>query len=111
MTDSLEVWLEADFIPQRTRVGTLNHDRGSVRLAYDPDWLQHPLAFTLDPDLSLSEGAYYPKAEQGNFRIFEDSAPDRWGQTLMKRPEALRAKSPPGASRIWMRCAAGLWSW
>lgn len=28
----------------------------------------------------------------GNFGIFLDSSPDRWGQTLMKRREALQAK-------------------
>jgi hypothetical protein len=42
----------------------------------------------LDPDLSLGEGTYFPNAEAGNFRVFDDSAPDRWGQTLMKRREA-----------------------
>src|SRR6185312_3861843 len=46
----------------------------------------------LDPDLSLGEGNYFPNAEAGNFRIFDDSAPDRWGQTLMKRREALASK-------------------
>jgi len=38
--------------------------------------------------LSLGEGTYFPNAEAGNFRVFDDSAPDRWGQTLMKRREA-----------------------
>jgi serine/threonine-protein kinase HipA len=46
----------------------------------------------LDPDLSLGDGTYFPNAEAGNFRVFDDSAPDRWGQTLMKRREALAAK-------------------
>lgn len=92
MSESLEVWLDADFVGERLRVGTLAHDRGTVRFSYDPTWLKHPLAFALDPDLSLGEGAYYPKPEQGNFRIFDDSAPDRWGQMLMKRREALAAK-------------------
>jgi serine/threonine-protein kinase HipA len=92
MSESLEVWLDADFVPERRRVGTLSHDRGTARFHYDPSWLQHELSFALDPDLSLGEGAYYPNPEQGNFRIFDDSAPDRWGQMLMKRREALAAK-------------------
>ena len=87
----MEVWLDADFL-ERTRVGTLSHDRGTLRFAYDPAWLKNPQAFALDPDLSLGEGTYFPNAEAGNFRVFDDSAPDRWGQTLMKRREALAAK-------------------
>ena len=39
----------------------------------------------------LGEGAYHPTAEQGHFRIFDDSAPDRWGQMLMRRRETLAA--------------------
>lgn len=91
MTDEVEVWLDADFL-ERTRVGTLSHDRGTLRFAYQPAWLKSPQAFALDPDLSLGDGSYFPNAEAGNFRIFDDSAPDRWGQTLMKRREALAAK-------------------
>ena len=91
MTDEVEVWLDADFLG-RVRVGTLSHERGAVRFAYAADWLQNPQAFAVDPDLSLGEGTYFPNAEAGNFRVFDDSAPDRWGQTLMKRREALAAR-------------------
>jgi serine/threonine-protein kinase HipA len=91
VTDEVEVWLDADFL-ERTRVGTLSHDRGTLRFAYDPAWLKNPQAFALDPDLSLGEGSYFPNPEAGNFRVFDDSAPDRWGQTLMKRREALAAR-------------------
>ncbi len=65
---------------------------GQLRFAYDPEWLKNPQAFAFDPDLSLGDGTYFPNAEAGNFRVFDDSAPDRWGQTLMKRREALAAK-------------------
>ena len=91
MTDEVEVWVDADFL-ERTRVGTLSHDRGTLRIAYDAAWLKNPQAFALDPDFSLGEGTYFPNADAGNFRVFDDSAPDRWGQTLMKRREALAAK-------------------
>lgn len=91
MSDEVEVWLDADF-QERTRVGTLAHDRGTLRFAYDAAWLKNPQAFALDPDLSLGEGTYFPNAETGNFRVFDDSAPDRWGQTLMKRRETLAAR-------------------
>jgi serine/threonine-protein kinase HipA len=91
VTESVEVWIDADFLEQ-TRVGTLSHDRGTLRFAYEPAWLKNSQSFALDPDLSLGEGTYFPNAEAGNFRVFDDSAPDRWGQTLMRRREALAAK-------------------
>jgi HipA N-terminal domain len=103
MTDQVEVWLDADFL-ERTCVGTLTHDRGTLRFIYQPEWLKNSQAFALDPDLSLGEGSYFPIAEVGNFRVFDDSAPDRWGQTLMKRREALAAKDEnrkPKALYAW----------
>ena len=39
MTDEVEVWLDADFL-ERTRVGTLSHDRGTLRFVYEPTWLK-----------------------------------------------------------------------
>jgi len=68
------------------------------------EWLNHPRSFALDPDLSLDESPFFPKPELGNFGIFLDSSPDRWGQTLMKRCEALQAKDekrPPRALYAW----------
>jgi serine/threonine-protein kinase HipA len=87
----LEVWIDCDLVPL-SRVGTLAHDRGQVRFHYDQEWLKNPRAFALDPDLSLGDSAFFPQPEMGNFGIFLDSSPDRWGQTLMKRREALQAK-------------------
>ena len=87
----LEVWLDSDLGPA-CQVGTLAHDRGQIRFHYDRDWLKDPRAFALDPDLSLDEHPFFPKPELGNFGIFLDSSPDRWGQILMKRREALQAK-------------------
>jgi serine/threonine-protein kinase HipA len=104
MNDILEVWLGADFLDGAAQVGTLTHDRGTVRFSYDVAWLHHPLRFALDPDLSLGDGAYYPKPEQGNFRIFDDSAPDRWGQPLRRRRAALAAldeRRPPRTLYAW----------
>ena len=92
MSDSLQVWLDTDFLTGKLQIGTLTHDRSAIRFAYDPSWLQHPLSFAIDPDLSLGDGVFHPKPDQGNFRVFADSAPDRWGQMLMKRREALSAK-------------------
>lgn len=94
----LDVWLDSDLDPA-CRVGTLAHDRGQIRFHYDRGWLNDPRAFALDPDLSLDEHPFFPKPELGNFGIFLDSSPDRWGQTLMKRREALQAKDEQRAPR------------
>jgi len=96
--NTLEVWLDDDLGPAR-QVGTLAHDRGQIRFHYERDWLKDPRAFTLDPDLSLDEHPFFPKPELGNFGIFLDSSPDRWGQTLMKRREALQAKDEQRSPR------------
>ncbi len=91
MSHHLEVWLDCD-LAEICRVGMLSHDRGQVRFQYDKAWLQSSLAFAIDPTLTLGEQPYFPQPEQGNFGIFLDSSPDRWGQTLMKRREAMQAK-------------------
>lgn len=96
--NTLEVWLDDDLGPA-SKVGTLAHDRGQIRFHYERDWLQDPRAFALDPDLSLDEHPFFPKPELGNFGIFLDSSPDRWGQTLMKRREALQAKDEQRSPR------------
>lgn len=101
--NSLEVWLDCD-LGSACRVGTLAHDRGQIRFHYNCDWLRDPRAFALDPDLSLDDAPFFPKPELGNFGIFMDSSPDRWGQTLMKRREALLAKDEKRTPRT-------LYSW
>ena len=89
--ESLWVWLDdPDFGPLQ-RIGTLSRgDRGSVRFAYEPSWLKHAHAFPLDPELDLTSGEYFPGGS--NFGVFMDSCPDRWGQILMKRREAVEAR-------------------
>ena len=86
------------------QVGTLAHDRGQVRFRYHAPWLQDARAFALDPDLSLDTQPFFPKPDMGNFGIFLDSSPDRWGQTLMRRREALQATDegrPPRTLYAW----------
>jgi len=104
VSKELEVWLDCDLCPMQ-RLGTLAHDRGQVRFHYDRAWLsQQDIAFAVDPQLSLDAGPFFPKPEAGNFGIFLDSSPDRWGQTLMRRREALQARDE-------RRVARTLYSW
>lgn len=97
-TEQLEVWLDCELAPLR-KVGSLAHSRGQVRFQYDQDWVSAPSAFAIDPGLALDAGAFFPDPEAGNFGIFLDSSPDRWGQTLMRRREALQAKDENRAPR------------
>ena len=96
--EQLGVWLDDPAFGPLQKIGTLSlGDRGSVRFAYLPAWLNHAHVFPLDPELDLSSGDFFPGGS--NFGVFMDSCPDRWGQTLMKRREAVEAKEEKRAPR------------
>ena len=62
--------------------------------SYDTQWLSSQAAlYLIDPDLQLFEGRQYPHPTKINFGLFLDSAPDRWGRTLMQRRHAILSKS------------------
>ncbi len=92
LPSEIQVWLDADFAVDLICVGTLHHERGQLRFSYHKDWLTNPAAFALDPDLTLDKAPFFPKPDMGNFGVFLDSSPDRWGQVLMRRREGLEAK-------------------
>ncbi|MDR1161151.1 MAG: HipA domain-containing protein, partial [Tannerellaceae bacterium] len=61
---------------------------------YSEEWLRSNNSTQLiDPDLGLYPGIQYVRDEKSNFGLFLDSSPDRWGRVLMKRREAILAKS------------------
>lgn len=97
----LEVWIDVNFIGKDpVKVGHLKNDRGNIRFDYVDTWLKHPQCFDIDPDLSLNNSTFHPNPAQGNFGVFLDSSPDRWGQTLMKRREAMEAKDEGRQAKI-----------
>lgn len=57
---------------------------------YDRAWLGKGEPILLDPKLHFAPG---PQYSEGAFGLFLDSAPDRWGRTLIQRREALRARA------------------
>ncbi len=59
---------------------------------YTKEWLQTGFIHTLDPDLQLYSGRYFPRNDKPNFGMFLDSCPDRWGRMLMDRREAALAR-------------------
>lgn len=99
----LKVWLDDPTFGELQQLGTLHkvgHD--GVRFVYTDAWLKNPLAFKLDPALTLDANDFYPA--HSNFGIFMDSCPDRWGQVLMQRRETIEAKE---ANRT--KVALGAW--
>ena len=56
---------------------------------YSEAWMQNPLRFALDPELEPATGPRFNKERL--FGAIADSAPDRWGRTLMARAERHRA--------------------
>lgn len=93
-------WFESD---EPIFMGILHSEviRGKEVFSYenDPDWLIHPHFRALDPDLSEFTGKQYLPADKSNFGLFLDSAPDRWGRTLMRRREAIDARIANRPSR------------
>ena len=64
----------------------------SATFEYDKEWLKNPAAFSLEPALILGQGKFQTRNKQRLFGALGDSAPDRWGRTLMKRAERLRSQ-------------------
>src|SRR5258708_28075566 len=98
----IDVCLDADILAALCRVGTLfhatEHGNSVFSFAYDPAWLELPNAFEIDPDLQLHSAESYP-SQDGVFRIFVDSAPDRWGRLLLDRRETLKAREEQRQAR------------
>jgi serine/threonine-protein kinase HipA len=91
-----------------TRAGTelvgrlYPHRRGRVEsatFAYDDSWIASPEAYALEPQLELRSGSFQTVTGRALFGCFADSAPDRWGQLLIKRAERRRAVRDRRAER------------
>lgn len=76
------------------RVGRLRFTQAGPRqfsnFTYNPDWIEDPRAFALQPDLPLQGGAFFATGQPGHMRdalagAFSDAAPDTWGRRLLER--------------------------
>ena len=74
-------------------------NRESATFEYDEGWLRHPARFSLEPAIQLGPGAFHTPADLPIFGAIGDSAPDRWGRSLMRRMERRRAEREGGAPR------------
>ncbi len=96
MQRTIEVYAHWVGLPQPILMGVLHamSSRGKeiFSFEYSHSWLDNNQAYSLDPALQLYQGVQYAPHEQGNFGVFLDSSPDRWGRFLMNRREAQRAR-------------------
>ena len=80
-----------DLAGATVRVGTLwartRGTRQSATFEYAREWLEHPNRFALEPALAVGPGPHHTPADIALFGSLMDSAPDRWGQVLMRRSE------------------------
>ena len=72
------------------RLWSRSAPREGATFEYDRGWLSDRRSFTLDPELPLSPGQFH--TAHPLFRAFTDPAPDRWGQSLLRRAERARAR-------------------
>lgn len=91
-----DVEVHIDFATGLRRVGTLHRQarRGAeaVVFEYHSDWLADAARFSLEPALTLGQGAFAPAAGLTMFGSIGDSAPDTWGRRLMQRAERRQAE-------------------
>lgn len=98
MDRELVVHVDIDGAPIRCgRLFTRSIPRESSSFEYERAWLERDDAFALDPELPLARGAFHSRGPL--FRAFTDPAPDRWGQTLLRRVERRNAKRERRAAR------------
>lgn len=71
--------------------------RTTATFRYAESWLEHPSRFAIDPILGIESSGPFHK--QRLFGALADSAPDRWGRTLIARAERLRARQEGRAPR------------
>lgn len=96
-------WVHVDLLGTTRRVGrlwvTAARGRESATFEYDAEWLGAEDHFAVDPALQLYPGPFQTRAGQAMFGALGDSAPDRWGRTLLARAERERARAENRAPR------------
>lgn len=73
----------------------------SATFLYDPDWLERPERFSLEPALPLGAAPFHTEPGRALFGSLGDSAPDRWGRELMRRHRR-RERASGGIATDWL---------
>lgn len=95
--DKKDIYVYADWLETQEPqfVGILSAHQGKGRrtfsFEFETNWISSQKPFMFDPDILWNTGLQYP-VKKNIFGIFNDSMPDTWGRTLMKRREAQLAK-------------------
>ncbi len=89
MTDTIEIYIDhanATYLVGRCRYVAKRRGQSSI-FEYVDEWLDNPNVFALDPaNLPLDGGQMYTTSEKTALPgALRDTAPDRWGQQLIKR--------------------------
>ena len=78
---------------------TAHRGRETATFQYDEAWISSADSFALEPALTVSRAPHYAGEDRRMFGALGDSAPDRWGQTLLRRAERRKAKEENRAPR------------
>jgi serine/threonine-protein kinase HipA len=73
--------------------------RETATFQYDDAWIASNDSFALEPALSVSRAPHYAGEDRSMFGALGDSAPDRWGQTLLRPAERRQGKAQNRAPR------------
>ncbi len=89
MTDTVEVYADQGdetLLVARCRYVAKRSSQSSV-FEYTDEWIDHPSAYALDPaNLPLLRQPFYTNTEKSALPgALRDTAPDRWGQRLIRR--------------------------
>lgn len=98
--DPVEVTVEID--GRELVAGTLwVHGRTgqTASFRYSDSYLISPGSYALDPELPKAAGVFHTHPGSAMFNAFADSAPDRWGENLMRREERERARAAAATPR------------
>jgi len=102
-----EVFVCVDLEGVSHKVGRLwvHTHRGAetATFKYDDEWLASDARFSLEPAIGLGPGVFHASPDRPLFGSIGDSAPDRWGQVLMRRAERLRAERQWNAPRTLLQ--------
>jgi len=94
LPERVAVFLDAVELGPMRKIGVLRQvgrrPNAPVMFAYDPNWVQDPAFFVVDPSHQPYGGEQIPP-DGGLAGIFTDTSPDRWGRLLLERDEAEQA--------------------
>lgn len=102
MADDVGVWLDWH---EPRQIGVLRRTPGRgrerVSFQYADDWIADPDAFPISPEYPLTAGAFIPPTGHDILAPLSDSAPDRWGRTVMRRYEGHAARAEGRRAKVF----------